>query len=216
LFEALRAARSGTAAPLRDVVRRHWRGLLIAGGSRLGSDVMYSLLAAFTLTYLTTVLHESRTLALGAVAIGVAINAVMNPVCGALSDGYGRRRVGACGAALAGLWAFMFFPLLDTRDPGLTIAAVAAGFFIHAFMYGPQAAFIAEQFPTRVRYAGASLAYTMVAIVGGGIAPLVFATLWRAYRTSVALSAYLAAALCVTAIALFTARETSREPLSPD
>ena len=51
---------------------------------------------------------------------------------------------------------------------------------MHAIMYGPQAAFIAEQFPTRVRYAGASLAYTFAGMFAGGIAPMVFTALYRA------------------------------------
>jgi hypothetical protein len=78
---------------------------------------------------------------------------------------------------------------------------------VHAMMYGPQAAFIAEQFPTRVRYAGSSLAYTLAGIVGGGIAPVVFATLQKAFATTHALSTYLAAALLVTGIVLMIARE---------
>jgi fucose permease len=80
-------------------------------------------------------------------------------------------------------------------------------------MYGPQAAFIAEQFPTRVRYAGASLAYTLAGIVGGGIAPLMFATLQKQFGTTHALSAYLAVALLITAIVLIIARERAGESL---
>jgi len=80
-------------------------------------------------------------------------------------------------------------------------------------MYGPQAAFIVEQFPTRVRYAGASLAYTLAGILGAGIAPLIFVTLLRAYRTTTALSLYVVASLCVTGILLLASRETGKTPL---
>jgi uncharacterized membrane protein YeaQ/YmgE (transglycosylase-associated protein family) len=80
-------------------------------------------------------------------------------------------------------------------------------------MYGPQAAFIAEQFPTRVRYAGASLAYTLAGIVGGGVAPLMFATLQKSFGTTHALSAYLAVALLITGIVLLIARERAGESL---
>jgi MFS family permease len=103
--------------------------------------------------------------------------------------------------------AFMFFPLLDTRSPVAITCAIAAALVVHAMMYGPQAAFIAEQFPTRVRYAGSSLAYTLAGIVGGGIAPVVLATLHKAYGGTHALSVYLAAALLVTGIVLMIARE---------
>jgi hypothetical protein len=81
-------------------------------------------------------------------------------------------------------------------------------------MYGPQAAFITEQFPSRVRYAGSSLAYTLAGVVAGGFAPLLFAALYRAYRSTIPVSLYMTAALAVTLIALWCARETARAPLA--
>jgi MFS family permease len=207
--------RSATSnAPVREVVRDHWRRLLIAGGSRVGADVLYSLLIVFTLTYLTAVLHQSRAFALAAVSVGGACNALCVPYFGGLSDRHGRRRVCGIGAALAVGWGFIYFRLLDTLSSPVILLAVTGGFLIHAIMYGPQAAFIAEQFPTRVRYAGSTLAYTLVGIVGGGLAPLMFATIMRAYGKTFGISAYLAAALLVTAAALALARETSGLPLA--
>jgi MFS family permease len=180
---------------------------------RIGADVLYSLLIVFTLTYLVTVLHQTRTLALIAVSIGGALNALAVPGFGGLSDRLGRRLVHGSGVVAAIGWAFVFFRLLDTARPALIVLAVGGGFVIHAIMYGPQAAFIAEQFPTRVRYAGSSLAYTCVGIVGGGLAPVIFAGLMRYFESTLALSLYLAAALCVSGLALGAARETSHRPL---
>jgi hypothetical protein len=96
--------------------------------------------------------------------------------------------------------------MLKTGTPAAIIAAISAGLVIHACMYGPQAAFIAEQFPARVRYAGSSLAYTLAGIVGGGIAPLMFASLLRAYETHWSVVAYTAAALLITAVVLKMSR----------
>jgi MFS family permease len=200
-------------APIRDVLRGHWRRLLIAGGVRIGPDVQYSLLVAFTLTYLTGVLHKSRALALLAVSIGCAVSAVAVPYFGALSDRHGRRPVYAAGLVLAVAWGCAYFALLDSLMPSMICFAVAQGFLIHAVMYGPQAAFIAEQFPTPVRYAGSSLAYTFVGIVGGGLAPMLFTLMLRATGSTFALSAYLAAAMMLSAVALLAARETHRLPL---
>jgi MFS family permease len=109
----------------------------------------------------------------------------------------------------------VFFRILDTLNPLLIVLAVTSGFLIHATMYGPQAAFISEQFPARVRYAGSSMAYTLVGIVGGGLAPVMFATILRAYGTTFGISLYLIGALCVTGISLIMAHETSRLPLEP-
>jgi len=85
---------------------------------------------------------------------------------------------------------------------------------LHAMMYGPQAAFISEQFPSRVRYAGASLAYTLTGVVAGGFAPLIFAAIYKAYGSTMRVSLYVAAALAVTLIALWHAHETAKVPLA--
>ncbi|MGH8186254.1 MAG: MFS transporter, partial [Steroidobacteraceae bacterium] len=160
LFRQIEREHARARAPIGEVLRNHWRGLLMGGGVRLGPDVLYSLAVVFTLSYLTTTLAQSRTLALVALSIGGVCNALTIPVFGALSDRFGRRVVYGFGVLLALVLTLVFFPMLDTKSATTITLAIAAALTIHAMMYGPQAAFIAEQFPTRVRYAGASLAYT--------------------------------------------------------
>jgi metabolite-proton symporter len=214
LFKQIEQQRSQAQAPIKEVVREHWRSLLVGGGVRIGPDVLYSLSVAFSLSYMTTVLGLSRTLALTALSIGGAINAFTIPLFGGLSDRLGRRVVYGTGAVLGLIWMFAFFPLLATKQPALIILAVAVALTVHAMMYGPQAAFIAEQFPTRVRYAGASLAYTLAGIVGGGIAPMVSTALLQGYGTPLAVSSYAAIAMLITCAVLFSVRERSREQLN--
>jgi hypothetical protein len=96
----------------------------------------------------------------------------------------------------------------------LIVLAVAGGLVIHAMMYGPQAAFITEQFPSRVRYAGSSLGYTLAGVVAGGFAPLIFAALYKAYGTTNSLSLYVTVALAVTLLTLWYSRETAKTPLA--
>jgi len=196
-------------APLGEVVNHHWRRLLIAGGVRMGPDVMYSLLAVFLLSYITTTLGLSRTLAVTALTIGAAFNAAFILLAGILSDRFGRRAVYGAGAAVAIVWIWVLFPLLDSKAELAILIAIVSGLSIHAFMYGPQAAFIAEQFPTQVRYAGSSLAYTLGGVFAGGIAPLAFQALYRAYGTPLVVALYATGALLVTCIVLLVAREAA-------
>ena len=209
VFIELQSRRETARAPIGEVLRSHWRGLATSIGARAGPDVFYALLVVFTLTYVTTVLHLPRMRGLVATMIGAACSAVCMPLFGSLSDRIGRRPLIAVGALLSMAWAFLYFRLMVAAQPALIVLAVAVGMVLHASMYGPQAAFIAEQFPGRVRYAGSSIAYTLTGIVAGGLAPFLFTALFRAYGTTQALSWYLVAALGVTVLAMALARETA-------
>jgi MFS family permease len=197
-------------APLGEVVRHHWRQLIVAGGVRMGPDVMYSLIAVFLLSYLTTSLGMPRTQAVIALTIGAAFNAGFILMAGMLSDRFGRRAVYGTGAAVAIVWVWAMFPLLESKTEWAVLVAIVGGLSIHAFMYGPQAAFIAEQFPTQVRYAGSSLAYTLGGVFAGGIAPLAFQALYRAFGTPAVVSMYATGALLVTLLVLWLSRERGK------
>lgn len=212
-FVAMQQAEKTTHTPLKEVFLRYPRELLIAGGSRIGSDVLYALVVVFTLTYVTTVLQLPRPLALMATMLGAIGNALTVPLFGALSDRLGRRPVYIAGALLAIVWSFVFFVLLDSTQPALIVLAVVAGLLIHAMMYGPQAAFVTEQFPSHVRYAGSSLAYTLAGIIGGGFAPLIITSLYRELGSTLWVSLYVSLALSITLFALWKARETAHKPL---
>ncbi|WP_039756794.1 MFS transporter [Chromobacterium haemolyticum] len=213
VFQALESRQLKAATPVREVFTGHWRRLLLAGGVRIGSDVLYALVVVFTLTYVTTVLQLPRSLALTVTMIGAAVNALAVPLFGILSDRWGRRPVYAAGALLGALWAFQYFQLMDSQQPLQIGVAVVGGLLVHAMMYGPQAAFVTEQFPSRVRYAGSSLAYTLAGIVGGGFAPLIITSLYQAFDSTLAVSIYVLAALCLTLLALLLARETAKQAL---
>jgi MFS family permease len=213
-FVALRARQATARAPVRDVLAKHKRPMLVSIGVRIGPDVEYALLTVFTITYVTTVLHLPRSLALIATMIGAACHAIAVPLFGALSDRVGRRPVYVAGVLLSVAWVFVYFAFLNTARQPPIVFAVAGGLTLHAMMYGPQAALIAEQFPARVRYAGASLAYTLTGIVAGGFAPLIFAALYKSFGATLPLEIYVAVAFGVTLAALACARETANLPLA--
>jgi MFS family permease len=133
-----------------------------------------------------------------------------------LSDRFGRRPVYLFGAIGAAVWVFVFFALLDTGSFVLIVLATVVALVLHAAMYGPQASFIAEMFPTRVRYTGASMGYQLAGILGGAVAPIVSVALLDKYDTSLVVSLYVVAMLAITAACVAAAPETSRVDLHAD
>ncbi|MFI6541113.1 MFS transporter [Nonomuraea sp. NPDC050547] len=188
--------------PLLEVIRTHPRALLSAFAARIGVDVAFYTFTAYILVYITTTLGMDRSVGLNAVLIGSALQLFLIPAFGALSDRVGRRTVYLAGVVAAAVWVFAFFPLLETRSfPLIALAAVVA-LITHAAMYGPQAAFIAELFSTRLRYSGASMGYQVAGIVGGALAPIIALKLFDTYKSTLAVSIYVIVALAITAIGL--------------
>jgi MFS family permease len=74
-------------------------------------------------------------------------------------------------------------------------------------MYGPQAAFISEQFSPRLRSTGSSLAYTLAGVIGGAIAPLMFTLLLSRTHTWVYVAVYTAVAHVMTLVGLKLGRD---------
>ncbi|MEV4458233.1 MFS transporter [Microbispora sp. NPDC049633] len=212
--EALARQEPAPKAPILGVLRHHWRDVLVAMGARMAENVSYYVITAFVLVYGTTAADLPKGTVLNAVLIGSAIHFVTIPLWGALSDRIGRRPVYLLGAAAVGLWAFAFFPLIDTKNFALVTVAVTVGLVLHGAMYGPQAAFFSELFATRMRYSGVSIGYQLASIAAGGVAPLIAVALLDAYGSSVPISVYVLAAAILTMIAVLASRETRDRDLS--
>jgi metabolite-proton symporter len=207
LFEALEEERR-RAAPASEVVRTRPGGIAVGAGLRVGENICYYVITTFSITYVTDVLHLKRSLALNAVLIGAALEALSLPLFAALADRIGRRPVYAVGAAGMAIWAFAFFRLLNQGAAWPTIIAIAVGLILHGAMYGPQAAFICELFPTPLRYSGASIAYQVTSIFAGSLAPIIAIALFRHFGTATPIAVYLALACAVSFAAALIARET--------
>ena len=195
-------------APLVEALRKRPGGVAIGMGIRVGENICFYVLTVFSITYVTEVGHLPKSLGLNAVLAGAAVECLAMPVFSWLSDRIGRRIVYALGAGGMALWAFAFFPLLDTGSAPLVALAVIGGLICHGAMYGPQAAFIAELFPTRFRYSGASFAYQFTSIFAGSLAPIIALALFRQTHSATPIAVYVSAACAISVVAALMARET--------
>jgi MFS family permease len=207
VFRAIQERGEQPAAPIGDVFRTQGRALLAGVLCRLGPDVTYALFTVFVITYATTVVGMSRGQVLTAILVGSACQLGLIPLAGAVSDRFNRRAVYGIAAVGAAVWPFVFFPAIGTGSTAVLIVGVVVGLALHSFMYGPQAAFITEQFTTRLRYTGSSLAYTIAGVFGGAVAPLAFTALQGAWETWVPVALYVLVAAMLTLAGLALGRD---------
>ncbi|WP_394621543.1 MFS transporter [Lentzea sp. JNUCC 0626] len=195
-------------APALELLKHNWREVLIAMGARFAENVSYYVITAFILVYVVTGLGLSKSVGLNAVLIASAVHLVTIPVWGHLSDRFGRKPIYLLGTVGMAVWIFVFFAMLDTKDPVLITVATTVGLVLHGAMYGPQAAFFSELFGTRVRYSGASVGYQLASIAAGALAPLIATALLQAYGSSAPIAVYVVITCVITFVSVLLARET--------
>ena len=207
VFKAIAESGERPSAPVKEVFTVERKPLLAATLSRIGPDVTYALFTVFVLTYGTSQLGFSRSEVLGAILIGSALQLPSIPLAGALTDRFNRRFVYAIAAAGGAVWPFLFFPMIAGGSFVMLVLGVVVGLALHSLMYGPQAAFVTEQFSPRLRYTGSSLAYTIAGVLGGAIAPLTFTALSGGAGNWLPVAGYLAVACVLTLVGLWLGRD---------
>jgi MFS family permease len=110
---------------------------------------------------------------------------------------------GCFGTVAVGL---LMGPMLGSGSLLLVWAWLSAALFVMGFVYGPLGAFLPSLFPPRVRYSGASIAFNVGGIIGGGLAPS-FAKILSDQGGLAPVGWYLAAAGVLSLIGLVPLRE---------
>jgi MFS family permease len=169
--------------------------------------------SVFGLSYGIQTLGLGNGLLLSGVAIGNAIGILTNPAFGALSDRIGRRPLLAASYLLAAGYVLMvFFPLLRAKEPWVVILAMAIpGALLQPMSLAVTGSFYPERFADpRLRLSGVSLGRQLGTILGGGIMPMIAASLlaWSGGSLTWVLAYF--AAVCILAVgAVVSSHETA-------
>ena len=114
-FSRLVAQNRVERAPTIEVIKRQPREIILTALARMGEQAPFYIFTAFIFTYGTTILHQSRDLLLIAVLTASVFSFFTIPFAGYLSDRIGRKRMYMIGAAVTGIFGFVYFALLDTE-----------------------------------------------------------------------------------------------------
>jgi MFS family permease len=207
VFTQLKARGKVVRAPIRDVLRDNWREVALTTLVRTGQLAPYYIFTTYILTYGTTVLGLSRPMLLNLLSIRSITSILMIPLAGYMSDRFGRQRVIAVGLIGTGLWGFVYFELMSTGAATVIFFAMLIDAWMQDLQYGPQAALIAEAFPTSRRYTGSGLGYHLAAITAGGPAPVIATYLYNEYHTPHAIAAFGFATTIISLVALFLLKD---------
>ncbi|OZE92652.1 MFS transporter [Rhodococcoides fascians] len=206
VFKALQESGERSEAPISEVFKTELRPLVAGIMSRVAPDVIYALFTVFSITYGTQKLGFERSEVLTAILIGSACQLGLIPLAGAVSDRINRRLVYGVAAVGGVAWSAIFFLVIGGGSLPLLILGVVVGLAFHSFMYGPQAAFVTEQFSVRLRSTGSSLAYTIAGVFGGAMAPLIFVYLLDKTDSWVPIAGYIVVVGTVTLVGLALGR----------
>jgi metabolite-proton symporter len=213
VFAKLRDEGRLVKAPVIQVLKRNWREVVLTALLRSGQQAPFYIFTTFILSYGTQTLALAKTTVLWLVILMAAGSMIAIPFWGHVSDRVGRRRLTAIGCLVMIGWPFVYFRLLDSGVFVWIAVAILAAQPLHDIQYGPQAAVIAEAFPSRLRYSGASLGYQLASITAGGPAPFVAVWLLHRYGSSTPIAVYLSLCALVSLGALFLLKDRSQQDL---
>lgn len=202
-------------APVREVLKKHPKEVILSALLRMSEQMPFYIVTAFVLSYLTDKNHNySYNFVLIGTMIAAVIELFLVPYFGHLSDRINRKKIYIIGAAITGVWGFVYFGLLDSGIGWLVFIAVCVALIPHAMQYGPQASLIAENFPTNLRYTGAGLGYQLASIIAGGPAALVATYLLHQFGTGYAVSVYILVSALITIAATLGLKNYSKSDIS--
>ncbi|MFE1900572.1 MFS transporter [Streptomyces yangpuensis] len=208
-FRALAATGRRAEAPLAEVVRGHWRLLLLTGGALAVGYAVFYAVTTWSLAYAAEHLSVGRTTMLACIMAAVAFKGLMTPLLAMLGDRYGRRPLCLAGCAASAVWMFPLVALLRTADPLLMTLGFAVALLGMVTMFAVVGAYLPELYAPRIRCTGAAVGYNLGGVLGGALTPIVATALADGSGPPWGVAAYLTAIALVSLACFALLPETS-------
>ncbi len=211
-FKAALAKAPPAEAPVSEVLTRHPLETLAAVFAVVACFAVFYVATAFALGYGVATLKYSRE-----AFLGVELGAILFLAAGILAagwwcDAHNPWRVLMAGCVASVVVGLLLPVMMGAGSLFMIWAFLALALFAMGFAYGPLGVFLPSLFPTRVRYSGASIAFNVGGIIGGGLTPMIAKAL--ADEGGLApVGLYLAAAAAISLAALVPLRRRAAQAI---
>ena len=193
-------------APLGDFVKQAKARFLVATGSIVvATAAIYTLI--FMPTFAVRELGLPLTGGLAATLASSAVQVLVIPISGALSDQWGRVSITVPAAMMMAFVAVPLFAALLSAPSLVTLFTfqITIGLMLAIYL-GPLPALLSELFPTQIRTTGLALSYALAVTIFGGFAPFINASLISLTGSKLVPCLYLVACAMISLTALVVAR----------
>jgi MFS family permease len=158
--------------PLGELFRDHWKETIGGTFGVVACFCIYYVATAFALGYGTTTLGIARETFLQVQLAAILFMAGGIVWAGYWSDAASPRIVLLIGCALSVGAGFLMAPMMGGADLLMVGGFLSILLLLMGFVYGPLGAWLPGLFPARVRYTGASVAFNVGGVIGGGFTPI--------------------------------------------
>ena len=199
---------AGWSEPLRLLFRDHLHDTLITFGVSCLNAVAFYMLLSYMPTYVHEELGFSKDTSTLATSVMLVVYIASIFLMGHMSDSFGRRRmlIAACIAFIV-----LTIPLfiVMTKATGMLAVVVLCQIAFAIILTandGTLATFLAESFPTNVRYSGFALSFNGANALLGGTTPFIVTWLIKVTGSPLAPAVYLTVIALIAMVAIFQSR----------
>ncbi|SDS84890.1 MFS transporter [Pseudomonas oryzae] len=212
--KALEKKEGSHKAPIGELLGVHRKRVLVAIGVTCLNAVAFYLILSYMPTYLSTEMGMSETDSFLASTVSLATYIGFIFLMGMLSDRFGRKTMLIAASLLfLAITVPLFTALQGQTFAFILLIQIAFGLML-AMNDGTLPCFLAEVFPTRVRYTGFAFSFNTANALFGGTAPFIATWLISQTGDKMAPAWMLVGAAGVALLAMLCIRETAHQALS--
>lgn len=210
-FRQVKEVNQVSKIPIFEVLQKYPKQVLFTAMAKFSEHAPYAIFTTFMINYSIKSFHISPEFMVNVNTFAGLLMCINMPVFGYLSDKVGIKRMYILGIILLLVWAFPYIGIMNTGVPGLILLATLLSMFPHNIQAGAQPALVAQAFPARLRYSGASLGTQIPAVFAGGIAPIVCTYLIQTTGTIYSIAYYMIVVAIISFVGTMFLKNLSNE-----